>query len=459
MISAMSVMLAQEKIPWADQTSLHFAGMGVVLAASFLILLSPRRWVSIILLLVACFLPTGQRVVFASLDFTALRIVVLSCWFRFIARSESRFAISPLDWLVLAWCFTSLTMYVITHGTMTAVIYKCGEVFDALGLYLAFRLLLKSEKDLRYAFFGLSCIAPIVLGCFAIEAASGKNPFSFLGGVPPITDIREGRIRCQGAFPHSILAGSFWAATAPLFAAQAIAGHGRRLASFVAFFSSLGIVLMSASSTPTFALLCGLATFAFFWLRRYAKMMFFALILSAIAIHLLMRPPIWHLLGRVQAVGGSTGWHRFFLIDETVNHFPEWALHGTPSTAHWGAGLDDVTSQYVLEAVQGGLPRLLLFLSLVLLSLRLAVKFSMAPQLDRNGLLMSWSLGASLVVHCVSFIGVAYFGQVWILWWLLLACIAALNSFRPRAIAPKTSDGDREADVLQQRVLSEHERH
>ena len=40
-----------------------------------------------------------------------------------------------------------------------------------------------------------------------------------MGGVPEITVVREGRLRCQGAFAHPILAGCFWAEQLPLIAA------------------------------------------------------------------------------------------------------------------------------------------------------------------------------------------------------------------------------------------------
>ena len=50
------------------------------------------------------------------------------------------------------------------------------------------------------------------------------------------------------------------------------------------------------------------------------------------------------------------------LIDGAIKHFPEWWLLGTSSTSHWGWHTAfDVTNQYVLEAVRGGLAGLVLF--------------------------------------------------------------------------------------------------
>ena len=42
-------------------------------------------------------------------------------------------------------------------------------------------------------------------------------------------------------------------------------------------------------------------------------------------------------------------------------------------------------------------------------------------------LALSWALGVSLFAHCMMFIGVTYFGQIWIIWYLLLAIIGSLS--------------------------------
>ena len=73
---------------------------------------------------------------------------------------------------------------------------------------------------------------------------------------------------------------------------------------------------------------------------------------------LLMKQPVWHLLARIDLVGGSTGWHRYHLVDKFFDYFHEWWLLGTPNTGHWGPGLHDVTNQFVAEGVSGGILQL-----------------------------------------------------------------------------------------------------
>jgi hypothetical protein len=76
------------------------------------------------------------------------------------------------------------------------------------------------------------------------------------------------------------------------------------------------------------------------WLRWLA-------LLAAMAMQTVMDMPIWHLVARIDVVGGSTGHHRFNLMDQFAKRVPEWGMLGTPGTGHWGFGLHDVTNQYV----------------------------------------------------------------------------------------------------------------
>jgi len=44
-----------------------------------------------------------------------------------------------------------------------------------------------------------------------------------------------------------------------------------------------------------------------------------------------------------------------------------------------------------------------------------------------------WLLGVALFAHCTAFIGTSYFGQINTIWYLLLAMIGSLASYRGTA--------------------------
>jgi hypothetical protein len=142
-----------------------------------------------------------------------------------------------------------------------------------------------------------------------------------------------------------------------------------------------------------------------------------------------MNAPVWHLISRVNIFGSSTGWHRYHLIDQAVKHFGEWWLIGTVSTTHWDAyrRLTDITNQYILEGVRGGLITLVLFVIMISLAFQGVGRLWRAVKFDKGKTIMAWALGVSLFVHCMNFIAVSYFGQIYMIFFLLLAMIASLT--------------------------------
>ena len=63
----------------------------------------------------------------------------------------------------------------------------------------------------------------------------------------------------------------------------------------------------------------------------------------------------------------------------TIAHFNEWWLFGTTYTAHWGpAGevvpsdpnMMDITNHFIVQAVSGGLLKLLLFIAIIVASFK-----------------------------------------------------------------------------------------
>ncbi len=58
-------------------------------------------------------------------------------------------------------------------------------------------------------------------------------------------------------------------------------------------------------------------------------------------------------------------------------------------------------------------------------------------------LALAWALGVSLFVHCVVFIGVSYFGQVLLVWYVGLGFIGSLTPTGPRRSIALSPTGPR----------------
>lgn len=412
-----------------DVTNIHPVALALLVLLGGATLVVPRRWAGLPLMIMASFVPLTQKITILGLDFNILRLMVLFGAFRLFLRREYKpFFWNSLDtWMVL-WTLSFIAIYTLQQGTVGAFVNRLGFGFDSFGMYFLFRCLIRNWEDADCLIRGLAVLAVPVSLFFLFENLTARNLFSIFGGVPSVTMMRYGKLRCQGAFAHPIMAGCFWGSLMPLFGALWWRSSGWRLLSLAALGASALVVFCCASSTPVLAVLCGLLGGLMFFLRYQMRWVRWGLAGLLVGLHLVMKGPVWHLISRVSAVGGSTGYFRYKLIDEAIRNFPEWALLGTTSTAHWFYGAQDLCNYYVYLGVMGGALTLGLFLGVI------AVAFRQVGRLWRRWsgqpypLALSWALGVSLFVHCANFIGLAYVGTITILWYWLLAVISSLSA-------------------------------
>jgi hypothetical protein len=392
--------------PYNNLTTLHPLGIAVLAVAVVWTITASRDRAWLPILLMACFVSTSQRIVIATLDFNFIRVMIAAAMVRIIARNEQAgMRLTQLDKLVIAWVFVGATVSVLRIGTISSIIYKCGAAYDTLGLYALGRVWLRRGMDLQALSRSIALIACIAVLGYLRENLTGRNIYSIFGGVSEFTGIRDGRLRCQGPFAHPILAGAFWVGFLPMIAIQLRTPRGRLRASF-GLLSVLTITVLCSSSTP---LLGALATAGFggLWLlRRHSSSMRWGVAATLVALHMVMTGPVWSLIAKASVVGGSTGYHRYKLVDSFINHWTEWFLLGTNSTAHWGWFLFDVANQYVKEGVQGGLLTLALFI-MILIEAFSSIGKQIRSASSRLHAVSMWAVGTAIAAHCVMFIGIS----------------------------------------------------
>ncbi len=400
-------------------------------------LIVPRRYALVPFLIVACFISPGQRIVVATLDFNLLRLMILFGWTRIFMTGEARgFKWRSLDALVVLWTLSGTAILMLRDGTLASLIYRCGLMYDACGMYFLFRLLIRGWSDVEAIFTSAAVISVPVAAVFLLEQATGRNMFAIFGGVPEITLVRDGRLRCRGPFAHPIYAGCFWAALMPMIGALWFTSRTKRWLAPVGLLACVVVIVTTSSATPLSAMIVAITGAALYPLRRYVSWMRWAAVFGLVGLHLVMINPVWHLLARIQLVGG-TGWYRYKLIDEFVNRFHEWWLLGTNNyEAWWEYGFEAVTNQYVLEAVQGGLLTLVLFIAIIVCAFQGVGRIMRSATGEHFPKYASWAVGASLLVHCAAFIAVSYFGQIYVVWYLGLSIVGSLLP-EPRNATPR----------------------
>ena len=419
---------AQAGSDFGGTTQVHPLGVAALGLTSLLALLVPRRWSALPVILLLCFIPAGQRIVIATVDFTFIRLLMCVVWLRIIMRGELRTIVwNHLDRAMVIWAAVSVVSGTLLGLTLTILINRLGLAVDAMMVYFFFRLLIRSHADLILIATQFMVCSFAVAMFFVIENRTHRNIFATLGGVPPITDVRDGRLRCQGAFAHSILAGCFWGALIPFYLLRGWAGRGWMLPMF-GIAAAVGIVMLCSSSTPIMGLGFGLVAVGAWFVRSGLRWFRWLIFLWLNVLHfLLMKQPVWHLLARVDILSGSTGWHRYHLVDKFIARFDDWWLVGTLHTGNWGHGLHDITNQFVAEGVNGGIARFLLFVWIVWLAFA-GVSRSLRLQ-GTTGYykLASWALGTAMFMHCMNFIAVSYFEQIVVEWQMTLAAVASLT--------------------------------
>lgn len=423
-------------------SSLHPLGLLAVVVLGVAAILLPRRYAVAPMLIMACFIAPAQRLVIMGADFDLLRILVLFAWIRLFLRGEFEgFVWNRLDSLFTGWMVSGALIYTLAYGSTSALINRCGWMFDGLGMYFFFRCVLRDWRDFEFLVRVIIVISFPVAVAFLIERATGRNMFAIFGGVREITWVREGRLRCQGAYAHAILAGCFWVGLMPW---MVVTGFMRRQwLAWAGVGSAMVVIITCSSSTPLMALIFMLLGLSLYAARSYIQLIRWGFFLLLFLLHFLMEKPIWHLIARVNVVGGSTGWHRFKIMDATIENFSKWWLFGEPNPMSWGVWeMRDITNQYILEALRGGLLTLICFVGMIVVAFRMVGR-ALASCGDKTPEhVFVWSIGTALFVHVSIFFSVSYFGQIIMLWYLTLAMIGSLPGItgsQPQPVAVASS--------------------
>jgi hypothetical protein len=420
-----------------DSTNLALAGTLFLAAVAVLMLALPRRLAMLPLLATVCYMPLGQQVVLAGLHFTIIRLVILVGVARVVCRGEARgLSLNRIDKLVVWWAVLSVILGFLSKPDLKNLVNRLGSFYMAVGIYFLVSCWIRDSKTFVASMKLLALLAIPLAILMIIEKTTSRNVFSLFGGVPEFTEQREGHLRCQAAFRHPILAGTFGATSLPLFIGLWFQGRGSRTLALLGCISACTIAVAASSGGALLTLLLGGVGFGFWRFRFQMRWVRRGVVVVILALAIVMQAPVWYLTARLSGVFGGTGWHRSWLVDTTLAHFSEWWLCGTTYTAHWGGNtyvLDDdpdnidITSQYVAEAVKGGVLKLALFVAIIVQCFKVLGRRIQAEAVGSApaGVLW-WAIGVCLFTHCVSFWSIPYFDQMAVIWYWLLAAVSRI---------------------------------
>jgi hypothetical protein len=289
------------------------------------------------------------------------------------------------------------------------------------------------------------------------EQLTLQNVFGLLGGTRIIPEIREGKIRSQSVFQHSLTAGTFAATLLPLFFLLWKNGKAKVMA-VAGVVGCTVMTICSNSSTPLLGYVAGLLGVCLWPIRKKMKKVRWGIVIGLLALQLVMKAPFWFIIAHIDLTGGSSGYHRAELVDQFIRHFTDWWLIGTRDAPTWGWDMWDQQNQFVDVGESGGLAALVLFIVMISRCYARIGKARKLVEGRRRQEWLFWFLGAALFANLAAFFGVNYFDQVKVSWFLLLCMISAVTvqARRSKAAAevePSVVMADSTVEALPSRVF------
>lgn len=432
-------------MPPPGETNITILGFFALVVLGLLTFVVPRKLAPAPLIIMVCYMTLGQVINVFGLHFYLIRVLVLFGWMRLFLRGElRRIRLGPIDKAFICWALTSFLIYNIRERSGEALIRELGFLYNTFGIFFLFRMLITDGDEVDRTFKILATVMVPLALAILMEADTARNIFSIFGGVPEVTALRDDKLRCQCPFRSPILAGTFGATALPLFVGLWVKDRGNRLFAAAGVVSATIITVASASGGPALSYGFGVIALMLWRFRNHMRKIRWGIFFGLVALHMVMKGPVWYLMSKISDLVGGSGWHRAYLIDTAIQHFGEWWLLGATYTAHWMPygipnmpGKADITNQFIGEGVDGGLLSMILFITMIVLCFRQVGKrlrvLTDAPLGVRFTL---WSLGAALFAHVMSFLGIGYFDQIIVAWFLLLSVIAAMTELQDNAEAP-----------------------
>jgi hypothetical protein len=379
------------------------------------------------------------------MHFTVIRIITL---FGLVRLVKSKRAIGALpgglnavDKSFFLWAICYTVTFVVLYAEMQAFIQRLGFLLDSLGMYFLLRYLIRDTEDAYRAVKILLVVTAVVTVGMIGEQFLRSNLFGVVGGVASSPEIRDGRIRSQGPFQVSILAGTFGATLVPLFVGL-LKNRRRRVAGCLGILCATIIVLTSSSSTPLLAYAAAIVGLCLWPLRRSMRAIRWGLVVTLTGLHMVMKAPVWALIARMDVTGSSSGAHRYELVDNFIKHFYDWWLLGAKDYHNWGWDMWDLCNQFVAYGLTGGLVSLIFFVAIIAKSFgRIGTaRKRVAGKRDQEWFI--WCIGATMFTHVVAYFGIGYWDQMQIAWFTFLAIVCAVTAVHLRVQGRDKVPGD-----------------
>ncbi len=212
----------------------------------------------------------------------AFRLLLLVGWMRVVRDVQREGGFYPkrlltLDKVFLFWAFSNAVMFCLLWGQFAAVVNRLGFLYTTLGSYFLVRHFIRDKEDVIRTIKTLAILAMVMAPLMLSEHINGHNLFSWWAG-RSWANVRDGKIRSQGPFSHSIIAGTIGAMMIPLFVGLWQYRKRDRVIAGLGVAAGLVMAGTSASSTPVLTIATVVLGFGLWAFRKNLRMIRWGLV-------------------------------------------------------------------------------------------------------------------------------------------------------------------------------------
>jgi hypothetical protein len=428
-----------------DNVTLAIAGIGSLLV----LFLRPSRAFAVYIA-VLLFYPTYLVVTVGTIDISASRIVIAVLLAKLLTNENlrSRFKWCRLDGWVAVYMGITIVVMCITSPPAEALENRAGFLMDTFFAYLAARLCVTDRAALISVVkcVGVILVPLVIMG--VLESAAGWRPYAQLRQYCPWrmdTTIKEARFgfeRAEGPFGHAIMFGTAFAILLPCLWSLRHEGGCWPALSYLLTGAALIGALSSMSGGPWNTLIVVIFCLALERYKRWVKPLLIFMVFSCIFTEIASNRPFYHvILSYANPLGGAAG-HRAVIVDCAIEDIDKWWMVGyRGQDPGWGPRLGmaftDVTNEFVLAGVYYGILGVIGLCAIFTSAIQMLVR---SYNLSNDPVVKSWcwALCTILVAVIITFMGVAFFGQIKTIFYCILGVVGSVPNLVAKKIMSST---------------------
>ncbi|MBN1974566.1 MAG: hypothetical protein JW787_13080 [Sedimentisphaerales bacterium] len=416
---------------------MNTTGICILTVLIAVVLSGSRKWALLGMMAGVLYLTQGEKIEIFGLQLFAIRFLEIAGFARIIIRREFQFSnLNEIDRAFL-WLYCYTTVIFLLRST-EGQLFQIGVAVDSILCYFTFRALITNYEDFKWFLRAFIILLVPYLVLLTIESMTNHNLFAIVGGAPEGFGFRNGRPRCLGSFRNPVLLGTLGTSFLSLYIGLAFSKTDR-IRAFVGIGLCLGIIWFSNSGGPVTAAAVVMVGWAVWFLRMKMRLVINSIVGLIVLLSVFMKAPVWYLPAKLTSIVGGHGWHRSYLMDIAFRNLDKWWLAGIPivETKDWFpyvievTGGADITNQFLAFGLRAGLIAIALFILLLIRSFsslgkELATVRSKSAQISETEFML-WGLGVMVCGHITTWLGITYFDQMYVIWFMQLAAITSLS--------------------------------